>query len=132
MIVLDTHVLVWWVNGDDVLLSAAAKQAIEHELVGGQILVSSITAWEIAMLVSKERVSLSVDVSTWLDLVGQIEAVSFIPVDNEIAIKSTELPGNFHKDSADRMIVATARKLAAPVVSADEKIRAYPHVKVIW
>jgi PIN domain nuclease of toxin-antitoxin system len=98
----------------------------------GEILISSITAWEIAMLVAKERITLSMNVAQWLDVVSQIDNVRFVPVYNEISVKSTELPGEFHKDPADRMIVATARKFAAPLVSADEKIRSYPHVKTIW
>jgi PIN domain nuclease of toxin-antitoxin system len=132
VIVIDTHVLIWWVTGDSNQLSQAAKVAIDLELQGGEILISSISAWEIAMLVEKERIALSMDVSTWLEVVGQIEAVRFVPVDNEIGVKSTALPGEFHKDPADRMIVATARKFAASLVTADEKIRAYPHVKTIW
>lgn len=55
-----------------------------------------------------------------------------LPVDGEIAVKSVRLPGDFHKDPADRIIVATAHKHAAPLVSADEKIRSYPHVRAIW
>jgi PIN domain nuclease of toxin-antitoxin system len=53
-------------------------------------------------------------------------------VDVEVATKSVDLPGDFHKDPADRMIVATARKLAVPLVTKDDKIRAYAHVKTIW
>ena len=132
MIVLDTHVLIWWVSGDTGQISPAAQEAIKQELAGGQIVISSISAWELAMLVAKGRLALSMDVSEWLACVSQIEAVTFVTVDNTIAVKSTELPGEFHKDPADRMIVATARKLAAPLVTADEKIRAYPHVRTIW
>lgn len=132
MIVLDTHALIWWVSGDTAQFSAAAMDIIKAEQSDGEILVSSITAWEIAMLVAKERIALSMDVAQWLDVVSQIDNVRFVPVDNEISVKSTELPGEFHKDPADRMIVATARKFAAPLVSADEKIRSYPHVKTIW
>lgn len=132
MIVLDTHVLIWWASGATDQLSSAAKQAIAQEVDGGQIVVSSISAWELAMLVAKGRLALSMDVAEWLACVGAIESVSFVPVDNAIAVKSTELPGEFHKDPADRFIVATARKLAAPLVTADEKIRAYPHVRTIW
>ena len=131
MIVLDTHALLWWASGDTGL-SAVAAQAIEAELNGGQIRVSSISAWELAMLVAKGRIALSMDIGEWLSVVSQIEAVSFMPVDNEIAVKSVELPGEFHKDPADRIIVATARKLAAPLVTADDKIRGYPHVRTIW
>ncbi len=131
MIVLDTHALVWWVTADPTL-SKKAKTAIERELAGGQIIVSAISAWEIAMLAEQEKLVLSMDVSNWLATVSEIEAVRFLPVDVEISTKSVRLPGDFHKDPADRMIVATARKLAAPLVTKDEKIRAYVHVKTIW
>lgn len=131
MIVLDTHALIWWATGDPTL-SKKARTAIAHELAGGEIAVSAISAWEIAMLVERERLVLSMDVSSWLATVSAIEAVRFVPVDVEIATKSVDLPGEFHKDPADRMIVATARKFAVPLITKDEKIRAYPHVKTIW
>lgn len=131
MIVLDTHALIWWVTGD-ALLSKKAKTAINKEMADGEIIISSITAWEIAMLVERERLFLSMDVSRWLATVAEIDNVHFVPVDVEIALKSVDLPGVFHKDPADRMIVATARKLAAPLVTKDEKIQAYAHVKTIW
>ena len=131
MIVLDTHALVWWVTGD-AELSANARTAIKKELNGGEIIVSSISAWEIAMLVAREKLVLTVDVDAWLAAVAEIEVVRFVPVNNEIAVKSVSLPGKFHKDPADRMIVATARVLAVPLVTKDEKMRAYPHVKTIW
>ncbi len=132
MIVLDTHVLLWWVSGSDAL-SLTAKKAINRTLTqGSELIVSSISAWEVSMLIDKERLILSMDVESWFDEVSQIDGVRFMPVDNEIGIKSTVLPGDFHKDPADRMIVATARKLAVPLVTADEKIRNYEHVKTIW
>lgn len=132
LIVLDTHALLWWVAGEHAALSSTALRAIEAEREGGRIAVSSISAWELAMLVTRGRVALSVDVGQWLALVGQIEAVEFVPVDNAIAIQSVELPGDFHKDPADRLIVATARVLDAPLVTADEKIHAYPHLRTTW
>ena len=132
MIVIDTHILVWWVSGVETL-STAAKKAIKNTLSNSsEVLVSSISAWEIAMLVETGRLVLSMDVESWLDEVSQIDGVRFLPVDNEIGVKSTALPGEFHKDPADRMIVATARKLAVPLVTADEKILQYEHVKTIW
>lgn len=131
MIVLDTHTLVWWVSGDP-LLSKRARTAIEREQPDGDIIVSSISAWEIAMLVERGKLVLSMDVGSWLSTVAQIDAVRFLPVDVEVATKSVDLPGDFHKDPADRMIVATARKLAVPLVTKDDKIRAYAHVKTIW
>ena len=132
MLVLDTHVLVWWVNADTSKLSPVALDAIEREMQGGEIIVSSISAWEIGMLAEKGRMTLTMDVSQWLTLVAQIQAVRFYPVDNEIALESVQLPGDFHKDPADRMIVATARKLGATLITADEKILAYQHVKTVW
>lgn len=132
MIVLDTHALLWWANGERAQLSAAAASAIDAEMDGGQILVSSMSAWELAMLVERGRVALSMDIASWLDTLSRIDAVQMVPFDSEIAVKSVQLPGDFHKDPADRIIVATARKFAAPLVSADEKIRAYPHVRAIW
>jgi PIN domain nuclease of toxin-antitoxin system len=132
MVVLDTHVLLWWV-GNSGLLSIAAKKTINKTLSqGSEVIVSTISSWEVSMLINKERLVLSMDVESWFDEVSQIDGVRFLPVDNEIGIKSTLLPGNFHKDPADRMIVATARKLAVPLVTADEKIRNYGHVKTIW
>lgn len=132
MIVLDTHALIWWVNDEQSKLSKKAQQAIDDELQGGTIVISSISAWEVALLVTRGRLALSMDVPQWLALVSEIERVLFKPVDNIIAVKSSMLPGDFHKDPADRMIVATARELAAPIVSADMKIIDYPHVVTIW
>ena len=124
--------LVWWVSGDK-SLSAIAARAINANLdSGGEVIVSSISAWEISMLIEKGRLVLSMDVASWIDEVTQIDGVRFVPVDNEIGIKSTRLPGEFHSDPADRIIVATARKLAAPLVTADKKIIAYEHVKTVW
>jgi len=133
MIVLDTHALIWWVNGDN-KLSARAQKVIESEMTveDGKILVSAITAWEIAMLINKNRLALTMDLNEWLDTVISIDAVQFVPVDNEVAIQSVQLPGDFHPDPADRMITALARHYSAVLVTSDDKIRNYKHVKTIW
>nr|WP_239549567.1 type II toxin-antitoxin system VapC family toxin [Alloalcanivorax marinus] len=130
---MDTHVLVWWVNGGDEL-STDARGEIEREQAvdDGLILVSSISAWEIAMLVSRDRLTLTMNIDDWLETVGQIPAVRFVPVDNDVGVESTRLPGEFHKDPADRLIVALARHLNSALVTADEKIRAYRHVRTVW
>ena len=131
MIVVDTHILVWWVS-EDRQLSDSAREAIETEAEnGGTILVSSITAWEVAMLVSKNRLTLTMDVDTWLETVGEIDGVEFVPVDNKVAVESTRMLGDFHKDPADRMIVALARQMSVPLVTTDEKILNYEHVKTV-
>lgn len=84
------------------------------------------------MRVRRERLALTMDVDAWLGTVAQIAGMRFVPVDADIAARSAELPGAFRKDPADRMIVATARRLGAPLVTRDEKIRAYAHVKTLW
>ena len=132
MIVLDTHILIWWATGDLKKLSSNAIAAIDQEMQAGEIIISSISAWEIAMLINKDRIVISMDLDEWLSTIEQIDAVKFYAVDNDIAIKSANLPGEFHKDPADRMIVATARKLGSSLITADEKIINYPQVKTIW
>ena len=132
MIVLDTHVLVWWLSTDRSRISTLVADRIIRELASGEVIVSSITAWEIAMLVAKNKLDLSVDILTWLDIAGQLEGLRFVPVDTVVAAKSNMLPGEFHADPADRIIVALARELGAALVTADEKIRRYPHVRTIW
>lgn len=133
MIVLDTHALLWWVNGDP-QLSQSALKVIEQELQAedGEILISAITAWEIALLVEKGRLTLSMTTDDWLETVEEIEGVRFVAVDTATAVESTRLPGEFHKDPADRMIVALARHYNAELVTADDKITAYRHVRTVW
>lgn len=132
LIVLDTHVLIWWVNGDD-HLSKPARKAIEDTLAAdGQVLVSAITAWEIAMLVERERIALAMDLDEWLATVASLEGVELIPVTPQVAIQSATLPGEFHKDPADRIIVALARERNAVLVTADDKIQRYAHVRWVW
>ena len=132
MIVLDTHALIWWVN-DDTRLSPTAKVAIEDALVGnGRVLVSAISAWELALLVQRGRIALAMELDEWLRAVESIEGVSLVPISAQIAAQSVNLPGEFHKDPADRMIVALAREQNAPLITADEKIQGYPHVRWLW
>lgn len=131
MIVLDTHVLVWWIAGDP-KLSRKAANAIRKELPDGRLCVPAIAAWEVGMLVSKGRLTLGMDVDEWLEGVQAIRGVVVLPLTSRIALDSTRLPGSFHGDPADRMIVATARTENAPLVTADQRIRAYHNVRTIW
>lgn len=133
MIVLDTHTLIWWVSNKE-KLSKPAYQAIEQELNNkdGQILVSSITPWEISLLVDKGRITLTMELQEWLRTVSEIENLNFIPIDNEVAVQSVRLPGDFHPDPADRMITALSRHYSAPLVTSDSKIQNYKYVKTIW
>lgn len=84
------------------------------------------------MLVSRGRLALRVNLDDWITQVEKVPAIEFIPIDNRIALLATQLPEPIHKDPADRMIIATARELAIPLVTADQKIRTYQHVEAIW
>ena len=130
MILLDTHVLIWWANGEHERLSAAAIAAIEAE--EQQRLVSAISCWEVAMLVERGRLGLSVDMERWLNLVASVPRLQLLPLSPAVAVASTRLPGTFHADPADRFLVAQARHLNIALVTADSKIRAYPHVRSLW
>jgi len=133
VIVVDTDVLVWWANRSTDKISKTAKTHLQKaEKVDGGLIASAISAWEIAVLVSKGRLILSMDVEDWLDNVAALPGLSFLPVDRYTLVQSTRLPEPFHQDPADRIIVATARGLNMPLVTADRLISAYSHVKTVW
>jgi PIN domain nuclease of toxin-antitoxin system len=129
VILLDTHVWVWWVHGDAKLLPAAHEliRANEHHGVG----VSAISCWEIAKLVQVGRLVLPCSVSEWFRLAVTYPGFELLAITPQIAVESTQLPGEFHKDPADQLIVATARVYSVPLVTADTRIRGYPHVRVL-
>lgn len=129
MIVLDTHIWIWWINGSPDLTreSTAAIQA--HESSG--LAVSAISVWEIAKLVERDRLSLSLPVEEWLTVALSYPGIRLIPLTPEIAVASTQLPQPFHRDPADQIIVATSRVLNAPLLTMDLAIRSYPHVSLV-
>jgi PIN domain nuclease of toxin-antitoxin system len=126
MIVLDTHAWIWWVDGDE-RLTLAQRDAIAAE-EGSLIGVSAISCWEVAKLVELGRVALSCSLEEWLDQALSYPGVQLIALTPEIAIESTRLPGDFHRDPADQIIVATARVYGCSLVTSDEKILKYPHI----
>ena len=133
MIVLDTHVLIWAVDGD-ARLGRTARAAIDEAGRTDGIAVSAITPWEIILLTEKGRLRLGCDAAVWIDTALLLPGVHLIPVEPAIAIDSVRLPGSFHADPADRFIVATARYCGAPLVTADGAILEYAaggHVRVI-
>lgn len=131
MIVLDTHAWIWWVSNPE-LLSEKAKQIIDEAATGKSVFISSISAWEIAILVSRDRLKLTMSPDDWVAASEALPFFEFVPVSNSIALKSVQLPGSLHNDPADRIIIATAVSLGAYLVTKDEKIRNYPHVKTVW
>jgi len=131
MIVLDTHAWIWWVSSPE-YLSETAKQIIDEAATGKNIFISCISAWEIAILVSRGRLKLTMSPADWIAASEALPFFDFVPVSNSIALKSVQLPGILHNDPADRIIIATAVSLGAVLVTKDEKIRNYPHVKTVW
>ncbi len=131
MIVLDTHAWVWFVSNPE-RLSKAAKKAVDASIENNEVFISSISAWEVALLVAKERLKLTMDVTDWISKSERLPFLQFVPVDNSLAVKSVNLPQPLHQDPADRIIIATAMNIGAPIVTKDEKLRGYPHVKTLW
>lgn len=131
MIVLDTHTWLWWVSNPE-LLSAKAQKNIDAAVTQGRVFISSISAWEVAMLAAKGRLELTIEVPDWIAKSEALPFVEFVPVDNMIALKSVALPGKLHTAQADRIIIATTLVLGGKLVTKDEKIRNYPKVKTIW
>lgn len=131
MIVLDTHTWVWWVSNPE-LLSDSAQKTINTAISDRSIYISCISTWEIALLVARNRLQFTTETTDWIVKSEALPFVNFIPLNNTIALKSIHLPGSFHNDPADRIIVATTLSLGATLVTKDDKIRGYPYVKTIW
>ena len=131
VIVLDTHTLLWWVN-DPTTLSKPAAKVIDVSVKSNSVHVSCISSWEIALLVERGRLRLALDVRDWVCRCEALPFLSFVPVSNAIAIESVRLPDFPHADPADRIIAATALSLGAVLVTKDDKLRNYPHVKTVW
>ena len=131
MIFLDTHVWIWFVSNPE-LLSEKAGEAIETSIKEDAVLISSISAWEVALLVTRKRLEFTLDVADWVAKSEMLPFIQFVPIDNDIAIKSVRLPEPIHDDPADRIIIASAMSCGAPLVTKDASIRKYPHVKTLW
>lgn len=128
MIVLDTHIWIWWMNGDPRFTSAMERIVNEHQ--GEGIGISAISFWEVAQLVKRNRIAVSMDAETWIRTALSAPGVVPIDLSPAIAVESVNLPGQFHRDPADQMIVATARVLNCPLLTADARILAYAHVQL--
>jgi len=128
MIVLDTHAWLWWTSGST-KLSIKAKETCD---TADALLVSAISLWEVAMLVSRDRLGLDRDVDVWLRQALALPQIRLEPLSPSIAVQSTRLPGEFHGDPADRIIVATALESGATLVTRDKRIHSWGRVKTVW
>jgi PIN domain nuclease of toxin-antitoxin system len=132
-LVIDTHVLVWLLEGA-AQLGTNARNALNKAALVNALYVSAITPWEISMLVSKGRLTLKRDVGEWLLSAFALPGIRLEPLSVGVSVASTRLPGEINNDPADRIIVATARHLGVPLVTADEDLLRYGvqgHLKTI-
>ena len=140
MIILDTHIWVWWVDQSPRLRPAQITAIFAQENDdAGVIGVCATTLWEVAMLVQRGRIQLGTDLFDWFENAMAYPRVRIINLTPAIAIQSTNLMDNTHRnrseritDPSDQIIVATAMVNNCPLVTSDGKIVAYPDVQTIY
>lgn len=129
MIVLDTHVWIWWVSEPE-KLSTAAKSAIQYAKRAG---ICPISCWEISTKVAQGKLQLDREVGLWVQHALARPAVHLLDLTADIAVKAGQLGAvGFHGDPADRLIVATAIHHGTQLVTKDQSIRDFPGVQTIW
>jgi PIN domain nuclease of toxin-antitoxin system len=133
VILLDTHVLLWLAE-DDKRLGRQARETIDTAAAAGNVIVSAISFWEIGMLIEKGRIALSMPPGDFAEILGRRRDIEVAPVDARIAIEAANPPPGLHGDPCDRLIIATARARALPLLTADRLILACGkegHVQVL-
>jgi PIN domain nuclease of toxin-antitoxin system len=133
-VVLDTHVWVWYVENARGRFSRRIEPLIERAVLDGRVAVSAISIWELAELEVHGRIELAMEVRTWVQRALSFPGLRLKALSPSIAIDSTRLPGEVHRDPADRILIATARQLGAAIVTCDERILGYArqgHVRVV-
>jgi PIN domain nuclease of toxin-antitoxin system len=128
LIVLDTHVWLWWA-GDVPGLSSRARAELER---ADRIGVCSISCWELAMLVRLGRVELDRDIRTWIGVALADDRVESLQLEPRIAAEAGTLNDDLPGDPVDRIVYATARALAAPLLTKDRRLRAYDRGRTVW
>ncbi len=127
VIVIDTHVLVWWTNAPH-QLSSATHEALETADI---IAVSAITGWEVAVLARRGRIDIDRDALTWLRDLSAAQNLRILPVTIEIGVRAAELHEAL-RDPIDCLIAATALTHGVPLVTKDDRIRQTGVVETIW
>jgi len=133
MMLLDTHVLIWLAEGMDVL-PLPSRELIDEAAGATGLAISSISFWEIAMLDSRGRISLSQPIAEWHRRVLSAPGVTEVPVTGEVGIEAVLLPGRLHGDPADRMLLATARLNGWRLATRDRRLLKYGalgHVRTV-
>jgi PIN domain nuclease of toxin-antitoxin system len=131
LLLLDTHCWIWAQLGLLQNLSRAVLQSIKDAEREGNLRISVISIWELAMLEQRGRVALPMNVRTWVEQALTKPGISVTPLTPEIAIESVHLPGDLHGDPADRMLVATARVLGATLATKDAQLIQYSRQRYV-
>ena len=118
---LDTHVWVWWMLGDT-RLSAKEREVLDGLAPEHRPRLCDISIWEVALLVELGRLVLEAELENWLSVAAAPATVQVQPILPAYAAEMNRLPSSFHRDPADRLIVATARALKLPLATHDKKI----------
>lgn len=121
-VLLDTHILVWWFESAD-RLSEAQRLIIEAACPESPLWVSDISLWEIATLWELERIRLTMPLRSWLEAATAPPLVRRFAITPSVAAEVAALPSGFHRDPADRILVASARILGAALVTQDKRIQ---------
>jgi len=124
---LDTHIWVWMV--DDPRRIPDHILPIVSDAENYPFYLPAISVWEVAKKVSLGKLQMSIPLRDWVMKATRLPFIELVPLSVDISLESTMLPGNFHRDPADQMIVATARYLDLVLLTSDQKIIEYEHVK---
>lgn len=124
-LILDTHSWILLMEGDPSLAGGTFVEAAEEASGEGQLVVSAISIAEVALLAAAGRVRFVVPVTAWLREALETPGLQVVDLDVRVAAEGAELPGSFPGDSADRLIVATARLLGGRLATADPALQAY-------
>ena len=125
-LLLDTHIWVWSQECPEKLGPEATACLTDPQTA---LHVSTISTLEIARLVAMGAIELDGSLRSWVDDTLDSLRCSTLEISHEIAVGAYSLPAGFHKDPADRILVSTARLVDLTLLTADEKILDYPHVK---
>jgi PIN domain nuclease of toxin-antitoxin system len=124
-LLLDTHVVLWLDSGDQRLRADTRKAIDKLWLAGGSVLVSSVSAWEIALLADTGRISLDCPPEAWVERFLGREGVSAVPLTWRASARAYGLPNFERRDPGDRLLIATAIDLGCPLVTYDGPITEY-------
>lgn len=121
MVLLDTHIWLWWLLGDGAL-SDKERAALERLAESHSLAVSWVSVWETEMLERKGRIQLLPDFKKWIQFATNPQIATILSADTQVVLAQRKLPETFHADPADRLIVATSILSGYPLATHDRRI----------